>query len=145
MTSDRKSGSNTDRNSDGTFAEGNAGKPRGARHRITRAVEELLEGQVEAITQKAVDMALEGDTVAMRLCLERLAPARKDVAVQFDLPPMATAQDAAEAAQAVLKAVSEAILTPLEGATVMNLIEAFRKALETGELERRVAELENAK
>ena len=41
---------NTGRNPDGTFAKGNAinlaGKPKGARHRTTLAIEALLEGEV---------------------------------------------------------------------------------------------------
>ena len=111
------------RNTDGTFAKGNPGRPKGARHKATRAVEELLEGQAEGLTQKAVDLALEGDTTALRLCLERIAPLRKDVPVQFDLPAMETAHDAAEAAGAVLQAVSGGELTPVEGAGVMGLVE----------------------
>lgn len=135
---DRKSG----RNSDGTFAPGNPGKPRGARHRITQAVQELLEGDGEALTRKAVEMALEGDTTALRLCLERIAPPRKDVPVTFDLPPMTSAADAARAAGAVLAAVAGGDLTPTEGAHVMALIETFRRTLETTELETRIAALE---
>lgn len=139
----RNNGSTTDaRNPDGTFAQGNPGRPRGARHRITRAVEELLEGEAEGITRKAVEMALEGDVTAMRLCLERIAPAKKDAPVRFDLPEMTTAEDATKAAQAVLRAVSEGDLTPSEAASVMALVESFRRALETEELERRVTALE---
>ena len=143
---DRNNGSNTDgRNPDGTFAPGNSGRPAGARHLVTRAVEELLEGQAEALTQKAVEMALAGDGTAMRLCLERIAPARKDSPVNFDLPSMKTAKDASEAAQAVLQAVSEGELTPLEAATVMALVEGYRKTLETTDLEARITALEAAK
>lgn len=133
------------RNPDGTFAAGNPGRPRGARHQVTRAVEELLEGEAEGLTRKAVEMALEGDTTAMRLCLERVAPARKDSPVKFDLPPMKTAQEAAEAAQAVLQAVSEGDLTPMEAASVMTLVETYRKTLETSEMEARITALENTK
>ena len=92
--SNRKDGSNTARNDDGTFGPGNRGKPKGARHAITRAVEELLEGQAEVLTQKAVDRALEGDVTALRLCIDRIAPARKDAPVSFDLPSMQSALDA---------------------------------------------------
>ncbi|WP_171230049.1 DUF5681 domain-containing protein [Ruegeria sp. HKCCA4008] len=142
----RKNGTNTDeRNPDGTFATGNPGKPRGTRNRVTRAVEELLEGQSEAITQKAVELALEGDSTALRLCLERIAPTRKDAPVSFDLPPIRSAADASEAAQAVLQAVSQGDVTPLEGATVMGLIEQYRRVLETTELEKRIAALEASK
>jgi len=50
------------------------GKPKGARHKATLAALELLDGEAEALTRKAVDLALEGDTTALRLCLERIAP-----------------------------------------------------------------------
>jgi hypothetical protein len=106
------------------------------------AVLELLDGQAEALTQRAVELALDGDTVALRLCLERLAPPRKDAPVEFSLPRMVTVRDAAEAAAAVLHAVSEGELTPSEGATVMALIDSFRRTLETSELEVRIAALE---
>ena len=56
------------------------------------AVLGLLEGQAEALTQRAVELALAGDTAALRLCLERLAPPRKDAPVSFPLPPMSTAK-----------------------------------------------------
>ena len=129
----------------GRFAPGNPGRPKGARHKTTLAVEALLDGQAEALTQKAVDMALEGDGAALRLCLERVAPARKDAPVQFDLPPIKTAYDASDAAQAVLRAVSEGDLTPFEAASVMALVEGYRKTLETTELEARITALETAK
>ena len=106
------------------------------------AVLELLEGQAEALTQRAVELALGGDTVALRLCLERVAPARKDNPVQFKLPQMTSARDAAQVAAAVLQAVSEGDLTPTEGAQVLGLVDSYRRTLEVTELEARVAALE---
>ena len=41
-------------------------------------MEALLDGEAEAITRVAVDKAKEGDTTALRLCLERILPPRKD-------------------------------------------------------------------
>lgn len=138
MTKHRKCG----RNTDGTFAPGNSGKPRGARHKATLAALNLLEGQSEALTKKAVDMAMEGDTVALRLCLERIAPPRRDAPVAFSLPTMDGAQEAAKAAASIIEAVSIGELTPQEGALVMALVETYRRTLETTELESRVADLE---
>ena len=135
---DGKSG----RNADGTFGAGNAGKPRGTRHKATQAVLALLEGESEALTRKAIEMALAGDGVALRLCLDRIAPPRKDSPVQFALPRMSCARDAAEAAGAVLEAVSLGELTPSEGAQVMTLVDSFRRTLEVTELEARLAALE---
>ncbi|MEM7472923.1 MAG: DUF5681 domain-containing protein [Pseudomonadota bacterium] len=143
---DRNSGPVADgRNSDGTFAKGNPGRPKGTRLKVTRAVEELLEGQAEALSQKAVELALGGDTTALRLCIERIAPVRKDSPVEFDLPEMTCAEEAALAASAVLKAVSQADLTPLEGASLMGLIEQYRRTLETTQIEKRLQALEQSR
>jgi hypothetical protein len=130
------------RNPDGTFAAGNPGRSAGSRHKATLAVQALLEGEAEALTRKAVEMALAGDGAALRLCLERIAPRRTDTPVTFDLPPMATADDAATAAGRLLAAVGEGELTSTKGAQVMALVETFRRTLETTDLERRLAALE---
>ena len=137
----RKSG----RNADGTFGPGNPGKPKGTRHRATQAALALLDGEAEALTRQAVTMALGGDTTALRLCLERIAPPRKDAPVNFPLTAMQSAADAAKAAGAVLAAVAEGELTPTEGAHIMALVETYRRTLETSELETRLAALEGAK
>ncbi len=138
MKTNRKSG----RNADGTFGPGNPGKPRGTRHKATQAAQALLNGQTEALTQKAVDMALEGDTVALRLCLERIAPPRRDAPVAFSLPKLDGPQDAAQAAASILAAVSAGDLTPQEAAHIMALVETYRRTLETTELEARISHLE---
>lgn len=139
---DRNNGETTGRDASGRFTEGNPGRPRGARHKATRAALALLDGEAEGLTRKAVELALDGDTTALRLCLERIAPPRKDAPVQFDLPPMQSAADAARAAGAVLDAVAGGDMTPTEGAHIMALVEGFRKTLETSEIEARVAALE---
>lgn len=135
---DRKSG----RNTDGTFAAGNPGKPKGARHKATQAALALLDGDAEALTRQAVNMALQGDTTALRLCLERIIPPRRDAPVTFDLPRMETARDAATVASAVLETVALGELTPTEGAHIMALVETYRRTLETSEMEERLTELE---
>jgi hypothetical protein len=46
-------------------AAGNPGKPRGARHRASVAAEALLDGEAAALTRKAIELALGGDTFAL--------------------------------------------------------------------------------
>src|SRR5215203_6185263 len=79
------------------FAKGNranpAGRPPGARNKATLAVEALLDGEAEAIGRKAIERALAGDTTAIRLCLERIAPARRDRPITFDMPEMKATGD----------------------------------------------------
>jgi len=129
----------------GKFAPGNPGRPQGARHKVTLAVEDLLRGEAEGLTRKAVDLALSGDTTALRLCLERIAPPRKDAPVNFDLPEMSNSSEAVQAASAILSAVADGDITPHEGATVMGLVENYRRVLETSEFDARIAALEARK
>lgn len=138
---------NSGRKPDGTFAPGNrmGGKARGSRHRTTLAIEALLEGEHEKLTRKAIDMALAGDTVAMRLCLDRIAPPRKDAPVSFELPPIKSAADALSASTAVLAAVADGEITPDEAGRVMALLTAHKALVETGDLEARIAVLEAKK
>src|SRR3954454_9098910 len=79
-----------------------AGKPKGARHRATQAVDALLDGEAETLTRKAIELAKSGDTVAMRLCMDRLCPPRRDRPVMFSLPKIETAADAKAASAAIL-------------------------------------------
>ena len=130
------------RNTDGTFATGNAGRPKGARNKKTIAITSLLEGQAEALTQTTVTKALEGDSVALRLCMEPIAHAPKDQPVSFSLSKMENALDASEAAGSVLTAVSEGELTPIEATRVMGLIDSYRRTLELTEIEQRLQALE---
>ena len=87
----------------------------------------MLEGEAKALTRKAIELGLAGDTTALRLCLERLVPPRKDRPILLDLPAIKSADDAAKAIGTVLAAVAEGRITPSEAGEVMALIEACRK------------------
>ena len=75
------------RNTAGKFTSGNSGRPKGSRNKATIAIESLLQGQAGALTQTAVTKALEGDSLALRLCMVRIAPAPRDNTVHFSLCP----------------------------------------------------------
>jgi hypothetical protein len=102
----------------------------------------LLEGEGEALTRKAIELAKAGDMQALRLCMDRLAPPRKDSPVAFDLPEMKTLNDAVPAMGALVKAVGQGDLTPAEAAELTKLVQAFVRIIETAELEERVRTLE---
>jgi hypothetical protein len=105
-------------------------------------MEKLLDDEAEALTRKAIEMAKAGDGPALRLCMDRLLPARRDRHVTFALPAIETASDAAKAAGALLTAVSAGEITPQEAAELGKLIEGYVKALEASEFEERLARLE---
>ena len=60
-----------------------AGRPIGARHKATILAEALLDGEAEGLTRKVLEMALAGHTVALRLCMERILPPRRERPVPF--------------------------------------------------------------
>ncbi len=80
--------------------------------------------------------------VALRLCLDRLAPPRKDAPISIALPAVRSAADAVEASAAVLAAVAAGDITPDEAGRVMALLTAHKGIVEAGDLESRIAALE---
>jgi len=118
------------------------GRPKGARNAATVAAEALLDGEAEALTRKCVELAKEGDTVALRLCLERILPARKSRSVAFDLPDLHQAADLVPAFAAVVQAMASGTIAPDEAMTVAGVLEMKRKAIETVDIERRLAAIE---
>src|SRR5690349_7953244 len=119
-----------------------AGRPKGSRNATTIALENLLDGQAEALTNKAVEMALNGDMAALRLCMDRILPPRKDRPVTFNLPSINSAGDAAAVTSAVLSAVANGEITPTDAGEIGKLVEAYVKAFETAELAERLERLE---
>ena len=130
------------RNTAGQFAAGNTGRPKGSRNKATIAIESLLQYQAEALTQTAISKALEGDSIALRLFMDRIAPPMKDKPIVFPLPRMQGAMDASKAAGSILNAVGDGTLTPIEGTRVMGLIDSYRRTLEFTDIEQRLHALE---
>ena len=74
-------------------------------------------------------MALDGDVLALKLCLERIMPPRKDRAVRLALPRIERAEDAREAINVVLGAVGQGRLTLAEGGDALALIETCKGSM----------------
>ena len=118
------------------------GRPKGSRNRTTLAVEALIDGEADALTRKAIDLALAGDTSMLRALLGTLVPSRRERLVEFDLPSIETAADARGASSAVLAACAAGALSPSEASEVMALISTHVRVLEVAELEERLIALE---
>ena len=118
------------------------GRPKGALNKATLATQALLDGEAEALTRKAVELAKDGNPMALRLCLERLLPPRRDRPISFTLPKIKGAEDLLQALNAILEAVAGGEITPAEGQTLTAMLDAYRKGLETTDLEARITALE---
>jgi hypothetical protein len=120
------------------------GRPKGSRNQATLLVEALLDGEAETLTRKMIEKASEGDSTALRFCLERLLPARRERCVAFDFPAkIETAVDAAQASSSVLSECAAGNLSASEASQIMGLISSHVKVLEVSDIESRLAALEN--
>ena len=117
------------------FEKGRSGNPAGrrpgSRNKATLAAAALLAGESEALTRKAVELALAGDPTAMRLCVERLLPPCRERTVKFTLPPLESVSDVSAAMRAVTAALAKGNITPDEAATIAGVVETSARAIET--------------
>jgi Family of unknown function (DUF5681) len=128
------------------FEKGQSGNPagrrQGSRNKVTLAIEELLDGEADALTRKVIDLAKAGDMVALRLCLDRIFPPRKDRPITFTLPTLDSAADAAKSSAIIVQAVASGELTPSEAADLSKVLDSFARTLEATDFEKRLAKLE---
>lgn len=106
--------------------------------------EVLLDGEAETITRKAIELAKGGDITAIRLCLERILPPRKDRPISVDLPTVSSVADLKTAHAEVIRDVASGELTPDQGRAFSDLLESYRRTIETSEIEQRLAMLEES-
>jgi hypothetical protein len=118
------------------------GRPAGARNRRTIALEEMLEGEIEAITRTAIDAAKNGDMAAIRLIMDRVLPPARCRPISIDLPAITDAASISSAQAEILRAVSTGDLLLDEAEALSALLEARRRSLEAADLEERIKQLE---
>ena len=106
------------------------------------ACQELLDGDAEALTRKAIELAKGGDIQALRICLDRLLPPRKDRPLVMDVPDIQDIGGLADASAVVLRSVVAGEITPSEGQALSSILESRRKVIELTDIERRVEEIE---
>jgi len=116
-----------------------AGKQKGTKDKRT-ALRELLQPHAADLVKKAVDLALAGDTTALRICVDRIIPAVKAKDAPISLSGLAGTL--ADQGRTVLDALAAGELTPDEANAVMGVISAQARIIEVDELEKRIAALE---
>ncbi len=116
-----------------------AGRPKGIKDRRVK-YRELLEHHAPALVDKAVELALGGDTAALRLCLERVIPPikTKDEPIKLDC----LTGTLTEQGQAIIQAMGKGTLAPTEAATMLQALAAQARITELEVLEQRLRTLE---
>ena len=102
----------------------------------------MLENEAEHLIRKAIDLAKQGNLLALRLCLYCLLPVCKERFVSLDLGPAESAADLPKTFQSIFAAVAEGRITPAEGESLSNILQSHARTSELIELDRRLQALE---
>ena len=130
----------------GQFAPGVSGNPAGkklgARARATRLAEKLMGDDCEKVVRAVIEAAKGGDMTAAKIILDRIAPPCRGRRVRLNLPQIVGAADVAQASSAVVDAMSRGVISAEEAQAAAVVLKHHRKAVETLDLELRIAALE---
>ena len=114
------------------------GRPVGVKDRRT-ALRQLLSPHAPELVQKAVDMALQGDTAALKMCLDRcIAPLRsttQNIDINFE-------GELHEKGEATLNAIYSGEIDPMTGSALIGALADQARLKEQTELEARLSYLE---
>jgi hypothetical protein len=119
-----------------------AGRSTGSRNKATLAAKKLLDGEAEEITRKAIELAKSGDTIALRLCLERIYPKPKEMTIKTKLPAINTAADIPLAIARIFQMIGTGKLVIDQSKTLAGIAAVQGNILEIAELEKRITALE---
>jgi hypothetical protein len=119
-----------------------AGRPKGVRAKAALFAEGLFDGEAEELIREAVRMAKAGDIAAMRLCLDRITPRRRDRVAPFELPPLDGAASVVSGLADIAAAVSAGDLSPLEADAMSRVLDRYLRSLEHIDIEQRIAKLQ---
>ena len=127
------------------FQSGNPGRPPGSKNKVTRALDQLAEGQAEQVFQKLTEQALAGDVPSQKIVLDRVYPPPKARPINVPIPPINGPQDALSAIAAIFSAIGQGQLTPDETTALSLVVGRFIQIIELQDHERRIAALEQAR
>jgi hypothetical protein len=117
------------------------GRRKGSRNR-PKCGDDLLDKSEPKLMEECIRRAQEGDRTALRLCVERINPARRGVPLSFKLPTIRSTQDAERAAEKVSAALHRGQCTLAEATEAMRFLRAHTQLLQDLQMESRLEALE---
>ncbi len=84
----------------------------------------------------------DGDHTCLRICLERLVPAKKDSPLNFNFPQISSLADIPKILGVATAKLGQGEITPSETKMLMDLAETSLKSLEMADFEQRLYALE---
>jgi len=126
------------------FQSGKSGNPAGRPTGVGKVAEyrNLLQSHAEPLIKAAINHALAGEPSALKMCIDRLIPPYRPEAmpVEFALPE---AGGLVNMGESVLSAIGNGVLSPEQGAKLLQALAGQARLIEVEELEARIQALEN--
>ena len=110
-----------------------AGRPIGARNKRTLLGEALLDTMGQSLLTTLISRALEGDMMAMRICIGLMFPKGIPQRIEIAFPALATLGDCLNAQAAIIAAAAAGELTLEEDKALSELVETQQSALARAE------------
>jgi hypothetical protein len=107
------------------WVKGRSGNPAGRppQTHATGAVADYLIGRKTIpLTKKLIDLALAGDRTALRLCLDRIAPPRREAQDWLGLPLIEDKADLRALMTAVTDAAAKGAITPAQSEALVRIV-----------------------
>ncbi|MFT4058460.1 MAG: DUF5681 domain-containing protein [Legionella sp.] len=130
------------------FKKGQSGNPGGKKpgtlNKRTRLAT-LLEPYAEGLINKTVELAMDGDVNALRLCIERLIPKATGQQIQIDLQGLdiESSKTLPIIGKKIIDATAKGALSVQDGNQLMQLINVQKEFLAQEELVKRLDEIES--
>jgi hypothetical protein len=119
------------------------GRRPGSRNKRTLFAE-MMEGHGEALIKQCQVLAMQGDSTALKLCIDRLVAPCKSSSSRFRLPPLRTVSDLVKALPRIIQEVARGRLSAQEGEAIASMLDSQRRALETEEFDARLKAIEQS-
>ena len=116
------------------------GRPAGSKDRRTE-LRQLLQPHAAELIQKAVEMALEGDSAALRICIDRIVPTLRSTPELVSIP-LPTTGNLAEQGNAIFHAAATGKLNADEASSLMSILAGQVRIIEATSLDDRIQALE---
>lgn len=130
-----------ERNKRGQFVRGKSGNPAGRpKSELVRLRGQLAEHGHDLVA-KAVELALSGDTAALKLCLDRISPPLRPRSAPVNVP-LGDAVGLGDMARAFIEAASEGRISPDDAAQLLSGLAGASRVIEASEIEERISKLE---
>ena len=119
------------------FKPGNAGRPRGAKGKKRQ----MLESHSDKILKTLIDLAVEGDPTALRLCVDRLLPRLRAEAAPINVE--AASSKIVDIGQSIVDAALSGRISPDSARDILSALSDVAKLKEITEIETRLKALED--